>query len=507
MHVSHILRLTDLSYLASGVAEGVCTALLGLSNMGKSTLLRTLCEPGLAERLALSVERRALSTESVDVKSPPDVPRSTLYVYVDCNLMLELSAQGFYEVVLRALLASLSPSLPPASLPKLGERGAEVKGGSGGEPGLVERVRACYQQVLEPSSPLRVPLSFNEALAAATEGTDGRLALLLDEFDEALAALDGRVFLNLRALYDQFNGRLCYITATSQPLEQVRPSEDCGEFCELFAGRTRWLGVLTPEDARSIIAEHAQRAGVKLNPEEVAFIADQAGGHPGLLQAVTSAVLQAGAGQPADTEVDALPARSQEGGYSYFAWLAPRLDEDEIVRNECTKLWRQLTPGEQESLLAYLSFRPSTDGGGEAREMSQAAPASLREKSILIGDPPRVFSRLFEAYARRRATAHGPARGVHIDVEAGNVWVDDRPVQNLTDLEYRLLLLLYGRLDKLCDKYQIVEAVWGQEYIDEVDDARIEKLVSRLRSKLEPDPANPHYLLTLRGRGYKLIRG
>jgi two-component system response regulator RegX3 len=50
----------------------------------------------------------------------------------------------------------------------------------------------------------------------------------------------------------------------------------------------------------------------------------------------------------------------------------------------------------------------------------------------------------------------------------------------------------------------IVEVVWGGEYLDRVDDARIEKLVSRLRSKIEPDPARPRYLLTQRGRGYKL---
>ena len=53
----------------------------------------------------------------------------------------------------------------------------------------------------------------------------------------------------------------------------------------------------------------------------------------------------------------------------------------------------------------------------------------------------------------------------------------------------------------------MVEAVWGEDYIDEVDDARIEKLVSRLRQKLEPDAANPHYLITVRGRGYKLVEG
>jgi DNA-binding response OmpR family regulator len=53
----------------------------------------------------------------------------------------------------------------------------------------------------------------------------------------------------------------------------------------------------------------------------------------------------------------------------------------------------------------------------------------------------------------------------------------------------------------------VVQAVWGEDYIDEIDDARIEKLVSRLRQKIEADPANPKYLLTIRGRGYKLVGG
>jgi DNA-binding response OmpR family regulator len=83
--------------------------------------------------------------------------------------------------------------------------------------------------------------------------------------------------------------------------------------------------------------------------------------------------------------------------------------------------------------------------------------------------------------------------------------VDGRVVPILTDLEYRLMLLLYGQIDKICDKYRVVEAVWGEDYIDDVDDARIEKLVSRLRQKIEADPTNPRYLITVRGRGYRLL--
>lgn len=479
----HILRRADLSYLVSGVAKGMCTALVGLSNTGKSAMLRTLAEPGLAD---------------VILGEAKDFSPSAVYCYIDCNRMLEMSAQGFYEVTLRALLTTLPGPNPPTPL-SLRERGAPLSPdlGEGGEgAGMVEHIWACYQEVLEGSSPFRIALSFNEALAAAATGS-GRLALLFDEFDEALATLDARVFLNLRALYDQFDGRLCYVTATSSPLGQIRPLEEVGEFCELFEGRLRWLSMLSPDEARTVAAEYAGRTGVRLDDEELDFIIGQAGGHPGLLQAVTAALLRAGANFPTSL-------REQT-----FTWLAARLEEDELVRNECTKLWRQLSPPEQEGLYVLLrSLVSSAQEGGKGQEGEQVpALAALREKSILVGEPPRIFSRLFEAYARRRATAHTLARGVRVDIESGEVAVDGRPVPTLTDLEYRLLLLLYGRMDKLCDKYQIVEAVWGQEYIDEVDDARIEKLVSRLRAKLEPDPANPRYLLTLRGRGYKLVRG
>ena len=60
--------------------------------------------------------------------------------------------------------------------------------------------------------------------------------------------------------------------------------------------------------------------------------------------------------------------------------------------------------------------------------------------------------------------------------------------------------LLYQNSNRIVDKYQIVKDVGGDEGLREVDDARIEKLVSRLRQKVEPDAANPVYITTVRGR-------
>ena len=59
--------------------------------------------------------------------------------------------------------------------------------------------------------------------------------------------------------------------------------------------------------------------------------------------------------------------------------------------------------------------------------------------------------------------------------------------------------------NKIVDKYTIVTNVWGEGYLEDVDDVRIEKLVSRLRAKLEPNATDPKYLTTVRGRGYRLV--
>jgi hypothetical protein len=133
--------------------------------------------------------------------------------------------------------------------------------------------------------------------------------------------------------------------------------------------------------------------------------------------------------------------------------------------------------------------------------------APLQRLGILRNDGvPQVFCELFAGFVRRQRLVKGPyPSGLRVDVDAGEVWVDGRRVATLTDLEYRALLLFYGRMGQLCDKYQIVETVWGEDYIDQVDDARIEKLISRLRKKIEPTPNNPKYLKTVRGRGYKMV--
>ena len=90
-----------------------------------------------------------------------------------------------------------------------------------------------------------------------------------------------------------------------------------------------------------------------------------------------------------------------------------------------------------------------------------------------------------------------------MDIEAGVVRVN-RHVVSLSPKEFALLKYLYAHRGKVCSKDDIGHAVWP-EYHEGIYDYQIENLVRRLRTRLEPDPANAQILLTLRGLGYKLV--
>ena len=448
-----LIRDEDIAYIMECIADVECCSIVGVSNMGKSVLLRSVCRP--------EVKQRYLGPRADDYA----------FVYIDLNLMLEMTEQGFYELILRNILAEL----------------AELKV----DQGLLDRINESYRSVVNPTNPFMVPLSFNEGMISICEGLRRHVVLLFDEFDEAFQDIEGRGFLNLRALRDKYRDTLCYVVATEQRLRESRTGPEITEFYELFAHNVRFLSTLKKGEAMQVVNGFARQEELDFSPQDVDFIIAQAGGHPGLLEVVChllGATLSSGEAQ--------LYSRDER-----HRLLEERLGTDLNVRTECAKLWNDLTDEEQNAIVAFLSTPSSPLEPGVRR--------SLCEKSVLVEDEAgrlRPFGLLFEGFAhRQRLVKEGTSQGVRVDVDAGEVWVDGQAVPTLTNLEYRLLLLLYGNIDKICDKYQVVEAAWGEEYIEEVDDARIEKLVSRLRQKIEPEPSDPRYLVTVRGRGYKLV--
>jgi two-component system, OmpR family, response regulator RegX3 len=95
-------------------------------------------------------------------------------------------------------------------------------------------------------------------------------------------------------------------------------------------------------------------------------------------------------------------------------------------------------------------------------------------------------------------------------LEAGPVRMDvDRHVVTVSGehvalplKEFELLELLLRNTGRVLTRHQLIDRVWGSDYVG--DTKTLDVHVKRLRAKLEPDPATPTFLLTVRGLGYKL---
>ena len=92
------------------------------------------------------------------------------------------------------------------------------------------------------------------------------------------------------------------------------------------------------------------------------------------------------------------------------------------------------------------------------------------------------------------------AAGVRMDVERHEVSVNGERIK-LALKEFELLEMLLRNAGRVITRGQLIDRIWGSDYVG--DTKTLDVHIKRLRNKIEPDPANPRYLTTVRGLGYK----
>lgn len=91
---------------------------------------------------------------------------------------------------------------------------------------------------------------------------------------------------------------------------------------------------------------------------------------------------------------------------------------------------------------------------------------------------------------------------LHIDYTQRRVEAGGEEV-HLTQLEFDLLVYLSERPGVPCGRSDLVDAVWGYEAGGDITDGAVNTCISKLRKKIEPDPANPRYIQSVHGIGYR----
>jgi hypothetical protein len=289
-----------------------------------------------------------------------------------------------------------------------------------------------------------------EELLDAAADREAVLVLLLDEFEWALQAdsreaeAESRNFLaQMASLARRAPRVMSIVLATEQPLaEATRVIESWRGSPFPTVFTSATLRPLDRKDANTLI-DRAYGGDPHLVPEdERNLLFSSSRGQPAALQAAAFSLCQ---------------ARLQGLG-SEAKW--------EEARREASRALDVLQP-------AFEHVTPQASSG----------------EATVAGD--------------RQDTDDGS--GLTIDARSGDVLVNGLHVESLTALEYSLLKLLYDNPGRLCSKDEIIRHVWGDEFLGEVDASRVEKLVSRLRRKIESVPSRPQYVRTVRGRGYRFV--
>jgi two-component system KDP operon response regulator KdpE len=91
--------------------------------------------------------------------------------------------------------------------------------------------------------------------------------------------------------------------------------------------------------------------------------------------------------------------------------------------------------------------------------------------------------------------------GLRVDLVRRQVFRDTGEV-HLTPTEYKLLAALIRQAGRVITHRQLLEEVWGSNYVDQGHYLRV--YMAQLRHKLEPDPSRPRFLITEPGIGYRL---
>jgi DNA-binding winged helix-turn-helix (wHTH) protein len=383
---------------------------------------------------------------------------ATHLILADCNRLAGVSEWGFFELLLTALVEACGRSAAMAPLRM--------------------EINSLRREAIVSREPLLARRHVELAVQMLCQEQGQTLCLFLDEFDETYRRLPAPALANLRALRDANKYQLCFALMLREHPARLRNPDECEGFYELFSRSIFGLGPYAGDDACRVVEQITVRRGKALTEAARAQFLQLSGGHPGLITAL----------------FDTLPEQNGDTIHDWPEWCT----QQPAIREECRKLWGGLAEDERLALSQLVH--------------GVAVDKTLRDVLLLKGllrqgDGRALFSPLFTRFVLTEATPVDQV--LWVDQKARIVRLDNRPITDLTAREFDLLAYLWQHAGHVCTRDGILAELYPVEthQNDDLLDSRVDTLIKRLREKIEPVRQNPRYILTVRGKGYKLVNG
>lgn len=281
--------------------------------------------------------------------------------------------------------------------------------------------------------------------------------LFLMRFDRMVEASTPSFFANFQGLIDATHGKLAYVFTGARPLDQLAPHIFTKHVLSIFAD-TIYLKPAKTLDVQIVLDAFIHMSKLNLTDEikqELLHLVD------GYNQYLQYALI-------------ILKEKNETDPNKLFEVLFT----DERIGLQSEELWESLTEGEKKVLEQIVTNKPL--------HTSVEKDLSYLIKSGFINEKKQIFSKLFEEYVKEKVKSK-----------------KDNHLLELSKKEHMLLTFLEGKINEVCEREEIIEYVWPETESIGVSDWAIDRLVSRLRSKLKQQNTG-FEIITIKTRGYKL---
>ena len=280
-------------------------------------------------------------------------------------------------------------------------------------------------------------------------------------FDRLKDCATPEFFDNLEGLLDASNRRLCYVFTSARPLDDLMSTIFKKPELSYFADNL-YIKPADHEDTKVIL---------DLNKKQRSF---------SLLKNLEDSLIELVDGYAQYLQFALISLHENKKKIANAGGLEQFLLSDERISLQSEELWESLTESEKEILVKVINKKKL--GQPEKKE------ADYLIKTGFFDEHLKIFSPLFEDFMRSK------------ELERKK----EKQLVELSKKEFLLLKFLEDNLNEICEREQIIEAVWPEAEALGVSDWAIDRLVARLRSKLKAQNKKVE-IVTVKTRGYKLI--
>lgn len=296
---------------------------------------------------------------------------------------------------------------------------------------------------------------------------DLRVVFLFDRFETYMNQVTEQFFVNLRILRNRAKYKFSCAFALDRPLDILLESFVISEFFDMVIGNTVFVHHTDPVGLEFRMDQLEQIVGKELAKDVRMNVFKYTGMH-GKVTKLSYEALLSEAKVPKDIEKFLLSRRQ--------------------IRGALFEIWSYLTSEEQSNIR-------------EGEELVGEDAIILEKVGLLENNKLRIP--LFANYV----SSHLPKKHVSFSFDEAQkeVYRGEAPITDqLSPLEYRLIVFLIGSKGRVCTRDEVIEAIWSDTQTQEgVSDQALDQIVYRLRKKIENDPNNPEHLQTVKGRGYR----